>query len=76
MLPADWTPQHLALDTIFRVIAVKRRRALLYRLLAGPEPQPVALDELIDFIALWETLDEAGSGSQATGTDETDPTSQ
>lgn len=68
MLPATWTPQHLALDTIFRAIAVKRRRALLYRLLAGPEPQPVALDELISFVTIWETLDEAGS--QAPGTDE------
>lgn len=70
MLPAPWTPQYLALDTILRAIAVKRRRALLYRLLAGPERQSVALDELISFITVWEALHEPRSGSQAAGTDE------
>jgi len=70
MLPAPWIPQYLALDTIFRAIAVKRRRALLYRLLAGPEPQPVAIEDVVSFVTVWETLDEARVGSQATGDDE------
>ncbi len=66
MLTAPWIPQYLALDTIFRAIAVKRRRALLYRLLAGPEPQPVAFGDVVSFVAVWEKLDEARVESQAT----------
>jgi hypothetical protein len=76
MLLASWIPQYLALDAIFRTIAVKRRRALLYRLLAGPERQSVALDELISFVAVWEALHEPRAGRKQLGPTSIDATSQ